>query len=320
MIRRARRTTVTHASPVGYCPYGLVRTGDSNNYTVNYIVAIGLGDSREICRDLTRMTIGATANHASCTNVFLRGVRVDAPARRESRSLLRELLTLDGCQHVVTLNIEYLRRASNDPRLRSIVNKAAVVVPDGKPVAWFARLRGSSTSERITGHDLAQEAFAVSASHGASVFFLGAAPGVAQTAADNVKRSLPDVRIAGVYSPPVVSYPFPANENSRMVSAVNESGADIVLVAMGCPKQDYWIAENIHHIQARIAIGVGCVFDVLAGQSGRAPRRMQEAGLEWAYRLYREPRRLLTRYARDGAFVISLLAEQATSRRKNGRP
>ena len=254
-------------------------------------------------------------SHVSPTNVLLRGVRVDASVPRAPRDLLRSMLDSDSCQHVVTVNIEYLRTAAKESRLRRIINDAAAVVPDGKPVAWLARLSGADRSERITGHDLAQAAFELSASNGPSLFLLGAAPGVGQRAATKVKRSFPSVGIAGVYSPPILTYPFPNEENARIVSAINGSKADIVLVALGCPKQDYWIAENLDRINARIAIGVGCVFDVLAGESVRAPNPMQEAGLEWLYRLYKEPRRLIRRYARDGAFVISLLSEHLMRRR-----
>jgi N-acetylglucosaminyldiphosphoundecaprenol N-acetyl-beta-D-mannosaminyltransferase len=173
-------------------------------------------------------------------------------------------------------------------------------------------------SVRTTGHDLAQAALEVSAVYGLSVFFLGAAPGVGELAAATARREFPGVSIAGVYSPPHAPYPYETEENAGIVDQINRSGADIVLVALGCPKQDYWIADHAAQLRASIAIGVGCVFDVLAGSVGRAPKAMQSAGLEWLYRLHKEPRRLLGRYARDSMFVARLALREALNRDRGG--
>lgn len=219
-----------------------------------------------------------------------------------------------GCAHVVTANIEYVRRAASDEQLRRIVNSAALVVPDGMAVVWAAKAAGAPVSRRLTGHDLVQSLVELSTSEGVSLFFLGAAPGVGEHAAGNLRERYPGVRIAGVYSPPLCAYPFPEEEDRRMVEAVNSSGADALLVALGCPKQDLWIAFHRDELRVSLAMGVGCVLDVLAGTVRRAPAWLQVAGLEWLYRLSREPRRLWRRYLQDAAFMSLLLYQGARAR------
>ncbi|MEX0801661.1 MAG: WecB/TagA/CpsF family glycosyltransferase [Dehalococcoidia bacterium] len=256
--------------------------------------------------------------------VFLAGVRLDAVEDARPADLLRPLLTAESCQHVITANADYLRLAAADPALREVVNSAAMVVPDGMPLVWAAKLSGARVSGRVTGHDLTRALAELSANEGASIFLLGAATSVAQAAAEALKRGYPGARIAGVYSPPDCPYPFPKDEDRRMLEAVNGSGADALLVALGCPKQDLWLGSHRGDLQASIAIGVGGVFDVLAGNLSRAPRWAQATGLEWLYRMAQEPRRLSGRYLLDALFLVRLFAqtglERLAGRRRGSRP
>lgn len=245
---------------------------------------------------------------SECRSIKIDGIRVDTVTRDNARGLLTAFLQQQGCHHVVTANIDYMRQARIDPRLRSIINSSALVVPDGMPIVWIARLLGAPITERVTGHDLVHSLIELSTSDGLSLFFLGAAPGVAERAASNLRRLYPKISIAGVYSPPAYPYPFPEDEDRKMIDAVNSSDADALLVALGCPKQDFWIAAHRHHLKPSIAIGVGSVLDVLAGAVSRAPTWLQSSGLEWIYRLSQEPRRLSQRYLlHDLPYVLSLL-------------
>lgn len=246
--------------------------------------------------------------------VFLAGVRLDAAEDVGPTDLLRPLLGADSCQHVITANADYLRLAAGDPALREVVNSAAMVVPDGMPLVWAAKLSGTRVSGRVTGHDLTRALAELSAGEGISIFLLGAAPGVAEAAAGALKRGYPGARIAGVYSPPDCPYPFPEDEDRRMLEAVNDSGADALLVALGCPKQDLWLASHRGDLKAAVAIGVGGVFDVLAGNLSRAPRWAQATGLEWLYRMAQEPRRLAGRYLLDALFLVRLFAQTGLER------
>lgn len=257
-------------------------------------------------------------NLSSPLTIRMAGVRVDAVRERTAAELVQPLLARPGCDHVVTANLEYLRQASRDARLKEIINDASLVVPDGMPVAWAARLFGAPASRRLTGHDLVEALAELSAAQGVSLFLLGGAPGVAQAAARELRDRYPDVRIAGTYSPPIHPYPFPEREDREMVDRVNASGAAAVLVALGCPKQDLWISDHRHQLRPSLAVGVGCVLDVIAGVRSRAPRWLQALGLEWLWRLGQEPGRLWRRYLLDAAFLLTLISRRARGRLETG--
>jgi N-acetylglucosaminyldiphosphoundecaprenol N-acetyl-beta-D-mannosaminyltransferase len=249
-----------------------------------------------------------SAGSGALPRIHLAGVSLDAVFDFSAKELLRPLLGAPHCQHVITANADYLRLAAGNANLREVVNSAALVVPDGMPLVWAAKLSGASVSGRVTGHDLTQALAEISAAEGTSIFLLGAAPGVAHTAAATLEVRYPGARIAGVYSPPSSPYPYPADEDRRMLEAVNGSGAGALLVALGCPKQDLWIAAHRHELKPAVAIGVGGVFDVLAGNLTRAPKWAQRTGLEWLYRMAQEPRRLGGRYFLDAVFLLRLFA------------
>jgi N-acetylglucosaminyldiphosphoundecaprenol N-acetyl-beta-D-mannosaminyltransferase len=259
-----------------------------------------------------------TSPPAGVRRVELGGVRVDALQSPDLRELLYHLALSPGASHIATVNVEYLRRARKDSRLREIIRTSAVAVPDGTPVTWLLGLSKGARSIRATGHDLAKAAFELSSVYGLSLFFLGAAPGIGERAAAAARQMHPGISIAGIHSPPHSPYPFPPADTDHAIRLINESGADIVLAAFGCPKQDYWLADNLSRLEAKVAIGVGCVFDVLAGSVGRAPRIMQKSGLEWLYRLRQEPRRLLGRYTRDGLYVAGLALSETLGRARGG--
>jgi len=248
----------------------------------------------------------------------LGGVRVDAFSTTDVREILGPLDTPGSCRHVITVNVDYMRRAARDERLRTIISEASLAVPDGRPVAWLMKAARGVSSVRVTGHDLTDGLLEMSAADGFSVFFLGGSPEVGKQAAENARRKFPGVSIAGIYSPPHMPYPFEEEENRRIVEMINDSGASAALVALGCPKQDYWISDHLGELEASVAIGVGCVFDIMAGLVTRAPRKIQAIGLEWLYRLYQEPRRLAGRYGSDGAFIASLTAREVVRGRVRG--
>ena len=250
----------------------------------------------------------------TCPRLSLQGVRVDVVDGFDVKELLRTLLDEPGCHHVVTANMHYVRRAVSDSRLREVLEAASLVFPDGVPVLWAARALGARTTQRVTGHDLTNALAELSAAGGVPIFLMGAAPGVADRAAESLQRIHPNVRIAGTYSPPLSSHPFPEEEDKRMVDVVNRSGAAALLLALGCPRQDIWIADHREQLRVSVAVGVGCVLDVLAGELGRAPGWLQALGLEWLYRLSQEPGRLWRRYLLDAAFLARLMGGGVGSR------
>jgi len=171
---------------------------------------------------------------------------------------------------------------------------ADMVAPDGKPLSVVGRLRGNKTIQRVSGPDLMPALCAYSASRGWKHYFYGGAEGVAEELAANLKAANPELEIAGTECPPFREQT--RDEKQATVDRITASGAHIVWVGLGCPKQERWIAENVGKIPNAVLIGVGAAFDFQTGRVRRAPMWMRNAGLEWLHRLISEPRRLWRRY------------------------
>jgi len=187
---------------------------------------------------------------------------------------------------IATVNPEFLMRARQDAGFEAVLRRAALFIPDGIGIVWAARLRRSALRERVAGSDLVPRLAREASEHGWRVFFLGAAPGVAQAAASILAGRHPGLQIAGCHA----GSPAP-EEEAGIVRRVKEARTDLLLVAYGAPKQDLWLARNLEHTGAAVGIGVGGSFDFVAGVSRRAPRWMQRIGLEWLHRLIQEPGR-----------------------------
>lgn len=199
--------------------------------------------------------------------------------------------------------------ANKDEKLRQIYNSADLTTADGVPLLWASRLLGSPIRGRVTGLDLLPEFSKISAKKGFRFFFLGAADGVAVKLANHLKSINTGLKIAGTYSPPFAER-FSDEENEKMITLINQSNADVLWVSLTAPKQDFWIAEHFGRLDVSIAIGVGAAFDVVAGNIKRSPEWMQNAGLEWFYRLLKEPGRLSKRYLVEAPQFIPLLIKQ----------
>ena len=174
--------------------------------------------------------------------------------------------------------------AQRDAGLREVIRAADLVLPDGIGIVWALRLRGAAVPERVTGVDLLNAFAALAAGRGYRVFLLGGAPGVAEAAGKTLAARHTGLVIAGTYDGSPADAAAPS-----ILRRINASGADAVFVAFGVPEQERWIASHRHHLGALVAIGVGGAFDFLAGQVPRAPRWMRRLGLEWLYRLARQP-------------------------------
>jgi exopolysaccharide biosynthesis WecB/TagA/CpsF family protein len=209
--------------------------------------------------------------------------------------------TSDRCHHVCTVNPEFMMIAQTDPIFANVLRRASICVPDGVGLLWAARRLGEPLPQRVTGSDGVPRIAQESHLRGWKLFFLGAGEGVAQKAADVLKDQYPNVQVVGVYG----GNPSPEEEDA-IVQMINDSGADIVLVAYGAPKQDLWIARNLPHLRCKMAMGVGGSFDFIAGIVPRAPVWMRNSGLEWLYRLYLQPSRI-RRMTRLPRFVWAVL-------------
>lgn len=250
--------------------------------------------------------------------VLIAGVPVDRVGMTGALARLQTALEQRRQTHVATVNLDFLVGAQRSSDVRAVLGGCEVNVADGAPVVWLSRLLGRPVPERVAGTDLVPRIATEAARGGFGVFLLGGEGGVAGIAARRLALENEGLRIAGWLEPPRA--PLELLDSAAIVAAVNRAGPDVLLVAFGNPKQELWIAQHRHLMpDVSVLIGVGCVFDLLAGRARRAPRWMQRSGLEWLHRLVGEPRRLARRYLNDGAWLL-LVSTRILVRRVTGRP
>jgi len=223
------------------------------------------------------------------------------------------------CRFVVTPNVDHVVMLQHHEGLRAAYRDAGLVLVDGAPVLWSARLLNRKVPERVAGSDLVPALFdAVPDDSPLSVYLLGAGPGVAERAAANIERTWPGVKIVGTYSPPL-GFERDGAENSAILTRIADARPDVLVVGLGAPKQELWVHQHRNKLTAKVALCVGATIDFLAGEKSRAPRWMQRIGLEWFYRVASEPKRLAARYARDAWIFPRLLAREWWQRRSVAR-
>jgi N-acetylglucosaminyldiphosphoundecaprenol N-acetyl-beta-D-mannosaminyltransferase len=198
------------------------------------------------------------------------------------------------------------------PAFRALVNAADLVTPDGMPLVWTLRRKGYPRQERVYGPELTLRVCQETAREGISVGFYGGHPEALKALVENLKARFPGLRVAYAYSPPF--RPLTPEEDRAVVEAINTSGARILFVGLGCPKQERWMAEHRGRVKA-VMLGVGAAFDHHAGRVRQAPPWMQRLGLEWAFRLLQEPRRLWKRYVKHNPRFLWLVARELWIRR-----
>jgi N-acetylglucosaminyldiphosphoundecaprenol N-acetyl-beta-D-mannosaminyltransferase len=225
------------------------------------------------------------------TSAFVLGVRVDRVSQLQVIDIIDQLIALRRssgntlpCQQIVTVNTEFVMAAQKNSEFRQTINSAALTVADGIGVVWATRFVGFPTPERITGTDTLVALAKRCAEKGYRLYLLGAAPGIAEQASVCLQSLAPGLQIAGTFA----GSPAAAEEDA-IIEHIHAAKADILCVAYGAPEQDLWIYRNLSRLPAAIAMGVGGAYDFLSGRQRRAPQAMQRMGLEWLYRLYREP-------------------------------
>ena len=191
---------------------------------------------------------------------------------------------------LATVNVSILMMMRSNQRLQQFVDRAALVVADGQPLVWCSRWLGQGLPERVTGVDLVDALCQRAAASGKRVFLLGSQHDTVETLASRLRSRHRNLQIdfSDGY--------FRGDESEARVALINASGADILFVGMGVPRQEYFLEDNWERLKVGLAIPVGGSFEVLAGQRLRAPRWVQRVGMEWLFRLVQEPRRLFARY------------------------
>ena len=218
--------------------------------------------------------------------------------------------TSDCCRFVVTPNVDHTVLLQENAALRNAYQDASLVLADGHPVVWAARLLGKPLPGRVSGSDLVPKLFAAADENNPlRVFLLGALAGVAERAAANMKQKWPSVETVGLYSPPLGFEKDPQEEQS-ILQQIASVKPDILVVGLGAPKQELWVHRHHRQLDAKVALCVGATIDFLAGEKRRAPRWLQCLGLEWMHRMCSEPRRLVKRYARDAWIFPQLVFRQ----------
>lgn len=219
--------------------------------------------------------------------VDILGAPVDCLNMEQTVERVAELVRSERPGRVITLNPEYLYRAvTEDNSLLELVRRADLVTPDGEGIVWAGRVAGTPFPERVTGIDLMLHLVRRAAREGWPVFLLGAAPGVAEEAAEKLCRQYPGLQVAGTRH----GY-FKPDEEAAVAGLVREASPRLLFAALGAPKQEKWIDRHIDSIGPVVAMGVGGSFDVIAGRVARAPRWMQRLRIEWLGRLFKEPSR-----------------------------
>lgn len=216
--------------------------------------------------------------------VDILGVPVDNLTMDKAVDKLISFLAEDRVHSVYTPNAEIMMAAQRDPNLKNILMAADLLVADGAGVVLASKILGSNLPERVAGFDLVNRVFSLSKSATLKLFLFGGKPGVAEQAGQEILSLYPGVEISGCRN----GY-FSKENEPEIINQINSSGANILLVALGAPKQELWIHIHKSLLNTRICIGVGGSLDVFAGTAKRAPVFFQKNGLEWLYRLYKEP-------------------------------
>ncbi len=233
------------------------------------------------------------------------GIKVHNLSEDEAVEKIASLITQDGSHYMAVVNAAKIVGATRDEQLRRILMEADIVTADGMSVVWASRLLGPPLKQRVTGIDLFERLVHSAAERNWSVYFFGARDEAVTKVVEVFKARFPNLRVAGFRN----GY-FAPQENSAIVEEIKQSKADLLFVAMGSPAQEKWIAANFKQTGVHFALGVGGSFDHIAGLVRRAPRWMQQAGLEWLHRLLLEPHRLWRRYLVGNTRFIWLVLKQ----------
>ena len=220
-------------------------------------------------------------------SITLLGVKVHRVDMATTLDLVREFIASGKPHIIVTADASSIVSAQRDADFRDLVNNADLVTPDGFGVIKGSALLGTPLIERVSGVEIARQMCRMSAEDGFSIYFLGAAPGVADLAAENLKGQYPGLNVAGTHD----GY-FDPSQDAEIAALVKASGAQALLVAMGIPRQEKFIRDNMDKLGTCVAMGVGGSFDVFSGKVKRAPEWFQNHGLEWLYRLVKDPSKI----------------------------
>ena len=255
--------------------------------------------------------MSTNSRHDDLRPVWVWGLPLAPLTFAETLDQVDDLIRAGRPGYFITANLHYAMLTAQDPRLPEVNRRAAFLLADGMPLVWASRYRPRQLPERVAGSDLVPALCARAAERGHRVFLLGGAPGVAEEAARRLCAHSPSLQIVGIEVPPFREPT--AQEKAQLLARIRAARPDLLFVAFGQPKGELWLAENCEALGVPACVQIGATLDFIAGRVRRAPRWIQRVGFEWAYRLYREPRRLASRYASNFVFVARMAALDAAS-------
>lgn len=239
------------------------------------------------------------------SRVDILNIKVDNVSMEEAIEKIEELIKKDNCSYVVTPNVDHIVKLESDEEFKKVYDEASLILTDGMPLVWISKIKKNPIKEKISGSDLFPKICELAAQREYSVFLLGAAEGVAELAGRKLQEKYKGLNIVGTYSP---KYGFENDENeiNNIVNIINYKKPDILAVGLGAPKQEKFIYKYRDKLNVPISLAIGASIDFEAGNIKRAPKWMQNYGLEWFYRLCKEPKRMFKRYIIDDMKILKL--------------
>lgn len=223
----------------------------------------------------------------------------------QSIDRIEKLIERGVPSYVVTANLNYCMLHDQSERVRQITRDADLILADGQPIVWRSRLSKKMLPSRVAGSEMILHLCGRAAQRGHRVYFLGGAEGVAQKCANQLLNMFPRLQVAGIESPPFRE--LSEKEQAEQDQRIRDAKTDILLVAFGQPKGEMWIHDHYKRLGVPVSIQLGASFDFLAGTATRAPEVYQRIGMEWAYRMFSDPKRLIPRYFSNACFLLKAL-------------
>jgi len=245
-----------------------------------------------------------------CSVGRILGVDLHRISCREAAQLIGKWAALRSPRMVLAANVHMTMEAVDDKAFRTIMNEADLVVADGQPLVWALKARGFADAHHVRGQDLILAACRTAEDRQLKIGLYGSTERVLESAERNLMKMFPRLDIVYSYAPPF--RPLNAEEERRVLDAIDRSEAQVLFVALGCPKQEKWMAAHMSTVRA-VMIGAGAALDMIGGQQPVAPRWMQRSGLEWIFRLSSDPARLWRRYAKHNLRFVALVAIETTT-------
>lgn len=241
---------------------------------------------------------------------------IDNLTMEEALTEIEKLIKKDSCSFVVTPNVDHIVQIEKGGVLAEAYKVADLILCDGKPLIWISKYLGNPIKEKISGSDLFPEICRMAAEKGYTLYFLGAAEGIAAKAAEVLKQKYVGLKVVGTYSPPY-GFENEQEEIDKIINQIQEAKPDVLIFGLGTPKQEKFILNYRDRLKVPVSLGLGASFDFVAGNVKRAPKWMSDHGLEWLFRITQDPKRMAKRYLVDDIKILSLVRKYKKEMKEN---